>query len=52
MKNWAFTRNMCTPSGGFVLAETAEEALKLINFAYGYTETTVYCAATGEKVTA
>ncbi len=49
MKNWAFRRPYCNPASGFVLAKTGQEAIKLLNYAYGYCiGTTVFCAETDE----
>lgn len=42
MTNYAFRRPYCSPSGGFVLANSPAEAIDLINHAFGYTDTTVY----------
>lgn len=52
LKSWAFQRPFCTPTGGFVLARTAPEAISLIHFAHGYcSNTKVFCAETGREYT-
>lgn len=48
--NWAFNRPHCTPSGGFVLAYSAEEAISLVHSAYGYaSDTSVESPLLGEE---
>lgn len=50
MKNWAFRRPYCSPVAGFVQADSGEQALKLVNYAYGSCgRTSVFCAKTGEE---
>ena len=50
LRSWAFKRPYCKPSAGFVLARSGAEALKLLNFAYGFcTDAKVYCAETNEQ---
>jgi len=43
MKNWSFNRPYCSPNSGFVMARTGEEAIALVNGAYGY------CSGTNVK---
>ena len=50
---WAFSRleSTTSPKGGFVMARTAKDAIRLINFAHGPVTVNVYSTEHAEEWT-